>query len=428
MPSFGRTCQTAPIFSTSNRCREFAGEIRFTTCADTSGQSSHLAKRARVVSPTICAPEFGHCNRAPERFLFSTSTTRCGVASSVKQARSGIVLGGSAEWGSIPGVSTISQGTRSRGVVLAVASKNNPDDAREPFHTNRDMLLELDDIAAFEASWEPKGTMLERIAETLNVGLDSIVFFDDNPAEREHIRQALPDVEVVEVPEDPAEYVRALESGHWFETTGLTAEDDARGRQYADERQRRERKASFGTIDDYLRSLEMIAELGRITDADLPRVVQLVSKTNQFNLTTKRHGHDDIVRMRELPGAIDLTLRLRDRFGEHGLVSVLIGTPENDTGRKTIRIETWLMSCRVISRGVEQSLYGHFLDLCQARGYERILGEYIPTRKNRLVAGLFDDLGFQRFSEGPDGTIRYELAVSKSIKPRSFVSLDGVLT
>ena len=177
-----------------------------------------------------------------------------------------------------------------RGIVLAVASKNNPADAREPFETNLDMALKLDDIAAFEACWEPKGATIQRIARTLNLGLDSFVFFDDNPAEREQVRQALPEVEVVDVPEDPAEYVRVLQAGLWFETVGLIDADwRPASEQYAVERKRRELQETSGSLDDYLRSLEMVAEVKAIDEADLQRVVQLPGKTNQFNLTTRRH-------------------------------------------------------------------------------------------------------------------------------------------
>lgn len=332
----------------------------------------------------------------------------------------GVALGDSPEGEAFQAFQKYLKQLAARGVLLAVASKNNPQDAREPFEKNPDMLLRLDDFAAFEACWEPKGVTIPRIATALGLGLDSFVFFDDDPAEREHVRQALPDVEVVEVPVDPAEYVRALESGHWFETTSLTREDEGRSEQYTIERRRREQQASFSSMDDYLRSLEMVGDVRTIADEDLVRVAQLVAKTNQFNLTTRRHTQEDIARLIALPGVIALTLRLRDRFGDHGLVSVLLAVP--DGGRETIRIDTWLMSCRVISRTAEQFLFGDFLERCRTLGYRRIVGEYIPTKKNGLVANLFEKIGFLPLPDKADGVARFDIRVDAAVAPVTFVN------
>ncbi len=307
-----------------------------------------------------------------------------------------------------------------RGIVLAVASKNNPADAREPFEANPDMALKLGDIAAFEACWEPKGDTIRRIARALNLGLDSFVFFDDNPAEREQVRQSIPEVEVVDVPEDPAEFVRALQAGLWFETVGLTDADLARVEQYAVERERRESEQASGGIDDYLRSLEMIGEVRAIDEADLQRVVQLLAKTNQFNLTTRRHTREDVLGLLAKPGSIGLTIRARDRFGDHGLVAALIGVPLADDAR-ALRVDTWLMSCRVIARTVEQFSFRAILERARDLGYLRIVGEYIPTAKNVLVQGLYESLGF-RPVEGAGGPSRLsEFEVSQGQAPITFV-------
>lgn len=285
---------------------------------------------------------------------------------------------------------TYCKGLTKRGVLLAVASKNNPPDAREPFEKNPDMVLKLGDFAGFEASWDPKALALQRLAKTLRLGLDSFVFFDDNPAEREHIRQALPEVEVVEVPEEPAFYVRALEEGSWFEAVGLTAEDAARAQQYQAEAERRSAEESFGSLDAYLTSLEMVADVREVDDADLERVVQLLGKTNQFNLTTRRHGTDVVDALRKDPRAIAMSVRLADRFGDHGLIAVMFGVPEDE---ETVRVDTWLMSCRVIGRTVEQFSWAKFLEAARARGYRRVVGEYLPTAKNAQVAELYEQLG-----------------------------------
>ena len=212
------------------------------------------------------------------------------------------------------------KGLADRGCVLAVCSKNNPDDAREPFTENPDMILGLDDIAAFEASWESKAIAIQRISSTLKLGLDSFVFFDDEPAEREEIRQALPEVEVVDVPEDPADYRQALLSCLWFESSGITEEDRLRTEQYRSELYRSESQSLTGSVDEYLQSLEMTAQVDPVEESNLDRVVQLIGKTNQFNLTTRRHTREAVSTLLIQPATIALALRMQDRFGDYGLV------------------------------------------------------------------------------------------------------------
>jgi FkbH-like protein len=336
----------------------------------------------------------------------------------------GIALGEGPEGEAYQAFQDHLKGLVRRGVLLAAASKNNPEDAREPFHTNPEMRLRLEDFAAFEACWEPKGVMIGRIAEALNLGLDSFVFFDDNPAEREQVRQALPEVEVVDVPEEPACYVPALQGGLWFEAVAVTDADRDRAAQYAADSQRRELRQSFGTLDDYLTSLEMRADVRDIDEADLGRVVQLIGKTNQFNLTTRRHSREDVVRMLRGPGAVGLTLQLADRFGDHGLVAVLLAVPEDDClgAQPALRVDTWLMSCRVIGRTVEHFLAGALLDRARELGYHRIIGEYIPTTKNALVRELYPTLGLRLLGTGADGVTRYELDATAAPKPGTFVT------
>lgn len=304
-----------------------------------------------------------------------------------------------------------------RGVLLAVCSKNNPEDAREVFLKNPNMVLSLEDFAAFEASWQPKSAVIERMAETLNLGLDSFVFFDDNPVERDEIRHALGDVEVVEVPADPAEYTRTLEDGLWFETAGLTDADRKRSEQYRVEGKRRASAASFASMDEYLASLEMLGEVRDIDDADMQRVVQLIAKTNQFHLTTRRHGEQDVRRMLGQAGAVGLTLRVKDRFGDYGLVSVIIAVP--DSARPgAMRIDTWLMSCRVIGRGVEEFFFNALLARAAKTGCKKLIGEFIPTAKNAVVKDLYDRLGFAKLTTSSDGatTHKLDLATSKPVK------------
>lgn len=336
----------------------------------------------------------------------------------------GVALGDSAEGEAYRAFQKHAKALAARGVLLAVASKNNPEDARGPFETNPDSILSMNDFAAFEASWEPKAAALRRIAEALNLGLESFVFFDDNPAEREHIRQALPEVEVVEVPDDPAEYVRALQAGLWFETVRLTEEDQARTEQYVVERQRLAIKQSSGSIEEYLTSLEMIAVVEPIERSNMQRSVQLIGKTNQFNLTTRRHSEQQVAAMLATPGSVGLTLRMKDRFGDYGLVAVVIAVPEANAQVPTLVIDTLLMSCRVIGRTVEQFLIADIVARAERLGYQQVVGEYIPTKKNALVAGLYSELGFQEAGPSPSGGTRYRLELPlRAPLARTFVTL-----
>jgi len=317
------------------------------------------------------------------------------------------------------------QGLAQRGCLLAVCSKNNPEDAREPFEKNPDMVLTLDDFAAFEAGWEPKAAVIERIAAELRLGLDSFVFFDDEPAEREQVRQALPEVEVVEVPPDPADYRRALIDGLWFESTRITADDQLRTSQYRGETQRERSRAACHSIEDYLTSLHMLGDVRQVEEADLDRVVQLIGKTNQFNLTTRRHTRDEVIAILKRPGSIGLTLRMTDRFGDYGLVSVILGMLDPDDANKILRIDTWLMSCRVIGRSAEQFFFNALLEQARTLNYSGIGAEYIPSAKNKLVQNLYDELGFARLSRIGDPVL-YDLDLATAAAARTFVQGGSV--
>ena len=285
----------------------------------------------------------------------------------------------------------------SQGVLLAVCSKNNLDDALEPFSVNGDMLLSRHDFACFEASWDAKSVAIQRIADTLRLGLDSFVFFDDNPVEREEVLQQLPDVAVVDVPADPAEYVRTLSEGLWFESVGHTDADRQRGAQYRAELHRRAEQEASKSLSDYLESLQMRAVVTVFNDRDMQRVTQLLAKTNQFNLTTRRHTRQDVRRLLSIPGAIGLTLRMTDRFGDYGLVSLVIAVPDK-TDPQSLLIDTWLMSCRAIGRSVEYAMLTALLQAAKNKGYRCLVGEYIPTRKNQPVAEFFPKAGFSPMS------------------------------
>ncbi len=337
-----------------------------------------------------------------------------------EEGPSGVALGGNPDGEAFVAFQRYCKDLSDRGVILAVASKNNESDALGPFQQNPNMVLKRDDFAAFEATWDPKSTSLQRIAEQLRLGLDSFVFFDDNPAEREQVRMAVPQVEVVEVPADPAGFVSALEQGGWFESIVITAEDVVRARAYRAETERERVRETAGSLDDYLRSLGMEGDIRPLDDADLPRTVQLLGKTNQFNLTTRRHDRTAIEAMRAKERSVALTMRLADRFGDHGLVSVIVAVPVEHEPDPTLRIDTWLMSCRVIGRTAEDFFFSDLVERCRALGYTRLRATYARTAKNAMVADLLPRLGFSVLSEG-DPVTEYELDLARAVSPRTYV-------
>jgi FkbH-like protein len=305
----------------------------------------------------------------------------------------GIAVGGEGEGAAYLAFQKHVSRLRDMGVLLAACSKNNADDAREPFEKNDRMHLALGDFAAFHASWDAKPEGLRRIASELNLGLDSLVFFDDNPAERAQVRAALPEVTVVDVPAEPAHYIRALEESLAFETAGVTEADSQRGVQYAAESRRKSFLSAAASPDDYLASLEMEAEVLEIGPANLDRVVDLVTKTNQFNLTTRRHSRAAVEEMVATARSVCFAVRLSDRFGDYGIVSVVLATALDAT---TLRLDTWLMSCRAMGRTLEHFVFNRLTALARQTGYERILAEYLPTPKNVPVQRLLPDFGFAR--------------------------------
>jgi FkbH-like protein len=303
----------------------------------------------------------------------------------------GIAIGGNTEGEAFLSFQKHVKRLKETGVLLAACSKNNDADAREPFEKNEMMLLRLDDFAAFHASWDSKPARIRQIAKELNLGLDSFVFFDDNPVEREHVRAELPDVIVPEVPAEPALYVRTLLETLAFEAVDLTAADAERAGQYAAESSRKRLETEAATPEQYLASLDMRAEVQPIDESNIDRVVDLITKTNQFNLTTRRHSRAGVVEMAEAPRNVCFALKLMDRFGDYGLISVLLAVPQDD---KTLRLDTWLMSCRAMGRTVEHFALNQLATKASSLGYVTLRAEYLPTAKNVPVKKLLPDFGF----------------------------------
>jgi FkbH-like protein len=276
-----------------------------------------------------------------------------------------------------------------RGVVLAVCSKNSPEIAATGF-ANPHSVLRRADFAAFECSWNDKVGGLRRIARDLNLGIDSFVFADDNPAECALVRQELAEVAVVHLGDDPGEFIEKLDAGHWFDLPHYTSEDLGRASAYNARAAALAEQSQATDLGGFLGGLEMKGRLYRPEEADIPRVAQLEQKTNQFNLTTRRYAEAAIRDFLTRNDAIVLAFRLADRLGDHGLVSTLIALQENET----LRIDSWLMSCRVFSRSAEQFILRGLIDLARQRGVTRLAGKYLPTPKNDVVADLYERMGF----------------------------------
>lgn len=280
-----------------------------------------------------------------------------------------------------------------RGIILAVCSKNDMTVAEAAFN-HPEMVIKRSSIAAFVANWEDKAGNLRRIASLLDIGLDSLVFVDDNPAERDIVRRELPEVAVPELPDDVADYAARVAAAGYFEAVSFTTDDTTRGQNYA---LNAERKAALGQATDmegYLRSLEMVLTAAPIEAAELARSTQLINKTNQFNLTTRRYGEVEVEQLANDPRAVTLAIRLKDKFGDNGLISVVLARPDSRFAADELFIDTWLMSCRVLGRQVEQAVLDVLIKSATRAGYKSLIGEYLPTPRNGMVAEHYSRLGF----------------------------------
>lgn len=326
----------------------------------------------------------------------------------------GIDLGTTAEGEAFVAFQRFLLEQKEKGILLAVCSKNNPADARQPFERHPEMVLRVEDFAAFEASWDHKPDVLRRIAEQLGIGLDSIVYIDDNPAERNAVRLEVGEVDVLAMPSDPSGYVAALAEYPLLETVRLTEDDRERTRRY---RARAEAKAILSTVSDlpsYWRSLEMRTRIAPIDDFQLARAAQLINKTNQFNLTTRRRSADELRAIVNSPDWLCLYGTLTDRFSDHGVVSVVLAYQEGNA----LHIDTLLMSCRVIGRTLERSILECLSEHAQRRGCITLNGSFVPTEKNQLAEPFYPQNGFSRTPQDSDnGTTcwSYELRTSGSI-------------
>ena len=301
---------------------------------------------------------------------------------------------------------------KNRGVLLAVCSKNDELNAYLPFDLHPDMILHRDDFAIFISNWETKALNLERIASQLNIGIDSLVFFDDNSAERDQIRQFLPKVAVPEVPTDPADFTICLSEAGYFEAAGYTQEDRTRTDSYRTTVQQSQLKSSPRDLDAFLKGLNMELVAASFDDIGIQRIAQLINKSNQFNLTTRRYTEEQVKHFSKQSNVFTLQIRLKDRLSDHGMISVVIARPEEGTRSKTLYIDTWLMSCRVLGRQVEEAVLNLIVEYAEQESHEWVIGEYIETAKNSLVLEHYQRLGFA--ADGGDvhpGHSRWRLKV-----------------
>lgn len=285
---------------------------------------------------------------------------------------------------------------KERGIILAVCSKNDENKAKEAFEKNPEMVLKLDDIAIFIANWENKVNNIITIQKILNIGFDSMVFLDDNPFERNMVKENIPDITVPELPEDPGDYLEYLYSLNLFETISVSDNDKNRTKQYQNEAKRVELQKKFTNEADFLKSLEMVSDVEHFTLYNTPRVAQLSQRSNQFNLRTVRYTEQDIQIFAKENNDLCFSFSLKDKFGDNGIIAVIIMKEINPD---TLFIDTWFMSCRVLKRGMENFTLNEIVNAAKKLGYKYIIGEYLPTNKNKLVENHYANLGFSELKD-----------------------------
>ncbi len=296
---------------------------------------------------------------------------------------------------------------KERGIILCVSSKNDETIALDAFRNHPEMILKEDDIVAFRINWEDKAANIKAIADAIDLGLDSFVFLDDNPAERKRVRDALPSVAVPELPEDPSEWLSVFQAAGYFEQAGFSKEDQLRAGFYKANALRAAQLERIGDHDEYLRSLGMTLSIAPFDGAGRKRIAQLISKSNQFNLTTRRYSEAEIAAMQSNSEVFTIQARLEDIFGDNGMISAVIC---RQTGR-CWEVDTWIMSCRVLGRRVEETLLQYLVEQARSRGITEIIGRYIPTAKNGLVRDHFSRLGFIQ-TASQNGETSWQLAIA----------------
>lgn len=300
-----------------------------------------------------------------------------------------------------------------RGIILAVCSKNDEKTAKKPFLSHPDMVLRLEDFAMFVANWNDKVTNIKYIQSRLNIGMDSLVFIDDSSFERNHVAESLPSVTVPEMPENAEEYVSFLTGLNLFESMAFSANDEERTEQYRTQIIREEEQEKYSDYGSYLGSLLMRCVAGEFTPYYIPRIVQLTQRSNQFNLRTMRYSNNQIEKMTKGEDYITRYFILKDKYGEYGLVSAVIMEKREDG---SLFIAEWVLSCRVLKRSMEEFIVNELVKVARQNGYSRIVGEYIPTPKNKMVENIYERLGFKRISKNS-----FEILVDEFIANKTYI-------
>jgi FkbH-like protein len=312
-----------------------------------------------------------------------------------------------------------------RGVILAVCSKNDETMALLPFERHPDMVIRRSDVAAFLASWDDKPRNIREIAQRINIGLDALVFVDDSPFERGAVRRELPMVAVPELPDDPARYADCLADSGYFESISVTAEDLRRSDLYSANVKREELRATATSLHDYLRSLDMELAARPFSETDSSRIVQLINKTNQFNLTTWRCTDAEVAKLVSARNAIAMQFRLRDRFGDNGIIAIIIAEKNDDIRADASSIVTWLMSCRVLGRQVEEACLNALVEAATRRGIKFLHGLYIESERNQMVKDHYARLGFKPLGPDRDGRSEWMLELSEFRPFATPIALTG---
>lgn len=310
---------------------------------------------------------------------------------------------------------------KNRGIIICVCSKNNEDVAKEPFKKHPDMILKMDDIAVFIANWETKVDNVRSIQKILNIGFDSMVFLDDSPFERDIVKKNIPDITVPELPEDPGEYLEYLYSLNLFETMSYSNEDKNRTKQYQEQAGRTVFSKSFTNEADFLKSLGMVSDVSAFTKFNIPRIAQLSQRSNQFNLRTIRYTEADIKLLVGDEKYFGRAFTLKDKFGDNGLICVVILKAIDP---ETLFIDTWLMSCRVLKRGMENFALNNIVSLARKKGFKKIIGEYIPSLKNEMVENHYISLGFKKI-ESTNRNL-YFLGIDSYAEKKCFIQKNNI--
>jgi FkbH-like protein len=332
----------------------------------------------------------------------------------------GLVLGGNSAVGKAhAAIQKMALQYRERGIMLCVASKNTREIALDAFRRHPEMVLRESDITLFEINWSSKADSIRAMARALNLGLESFVFLDDNPAERKQVRDTLPGVAVPELPRDPSAWLPVIQGAAYFEQTSLSAEDLQRADYYRDNAERTALQEQAGDEGEFLKSLKMVMAVAPFDSMGRKRIAQLIAKSNQFNLTTRRYSESQIAEFENDPQVETLQMRLEDIFGDNGMISVILCRK----GKPAWEIDTWLMSCRVLGRGVEQAALNLIADRARRAGASELRGIYIPTAKNGIVRDHYAKLGFRETHQTQDGETSWVLALGDFAPPDTDIEI-----